>query len=59
MLDKKLIWKQVLESIKVSVSPANFTTWFAQTHLVKLEKNNGRYIAEVGFNSSFVKITLE
>lgn len=59
MLDKDIIWKQVLESIKISVSPANFTTWFAQTHLSNLIQNNDRYVAEIGCHSSFVKSTLE
>jgi chromosomal replication initiator protein len=58
-MDTKMIWRQVLESIKVGVSPANFTTWFAQTHLAKLTQNDGRYLAEIGCHSSFIKSTLE
>jgi chromosomal replication initiator protein len=56
---EKQNWKNVLESLKVSVSSAIFTTWFAQTHLVSLKENEGRYIAEVGCASSFVKSTIE
>jgi len=59
MDDKTSIWHEVLESIKVSVSSANFTTWFAQTHLSDLKKQGERYIAEIGCNSSFVKSTIE
>ena len=53
------IWREVLESAKVSVSPAIFSTWFSQTHLTKLQKVNNRYIAHVGCSSSFVKTTVE
>lgn len=58
-LDTKKIWRDVLESIKISVSPANFTTWFKQTHLSSLKKENGRFSVEVGCASSFVKNTIE
>ena len=57
--DKKRVWREVLESIRVSVSQANFSTWFSQTHLSTLKKNGGRYIAEVGCRSGFVKNTIE
>ncbi len=36
MVDKKTIWHETLESIKVSVSPAIFGTWFSQTHLAEI-----------------------
>lgn len=59
-LNKNTVWKEVLESTKVTVSPAIFSTWFSQTHLSKLEKiNNKRYVAQVGCSSSFVKTTIE
>src|SRR3989344_9068167 len=57
--DITVVWHEVLESIKVSISPANYTTWFAQTHLSELKKERDRFIAEVGCNSAFVKTTLE
>jgi chromosomal replication initiator protein len=57
--DTANLWHEILESIKVSISPANFTTWFAQTHLSELKKDKNRFIAEVGCNSAFVKNTLE
>jgi chromosomal replication initiator protein len=53
------VWHEVLESIKVSVSAANFSTWFNQTHLLTLKKGGNRYTAEVGCTSSFVKSTIE
>ena len=59
MLDKKTIWKSVLESIKVSVSDAIFSTWFSQTHLDTLEKVDERFVAEIGCPSTFIKTTIE
>lgn len=58
-INKTQIWKDSLESIKVSVSPAIFSTWFSQTHLANLKKSGGRYVAKVGCSSSFVKSTIE
>ena len=59
MHDKQQIWYEVLESVNVSVSSATFRTWFAQTHLASLEENSGRFIAEIGCSSIFVKNTIE
>jgi chromosomal replication initiator protein len=53
------IWKDSLEIMKVSVSPAIYTTWFSQTHLAKLETTNEKAIAEVGCPTSFAKNTIE
>jgi len=59
-LDKKRVWEEVLESIKITVSGANFSTWFTQTQIVELNKtDSGRSIIEIGCGSSFVKNTLE
>lgn len=58
-IDQKVVWHNVLESIKVSVSPAIFKTWFSQTHLASVDKSTDRIIATVGCNSSFVKTTIE
>lgn len=48
-----------MESIKVSVSPAIFSTWFSQTHLSSLVKAKDRFSAEVGCTSPFIKGTIE
>lgn len=58
-LNKNDVWNDVLESIKVSVSPAIFSTWFSQTHLDSLKKNRDRYTVNIGCSSSFVKTTIE
>ena len=57
--DKKVVWNEVLESIKVSVSDAIFSTWFSQTHLASLEKAGVRFVCEIGCPSPFAKTTLE
>lgn len=58
-VNKTQIWKDSMESIKVSVSPAIFSTWFSQTHLSSINRKEGRYIAKIGCSSSFVKSTIE
>lgn len=57
--NKTQIWNDSMESIKVSVSPAIFKTWFTQTHLSSLSKKEGRYAAKIGCSSNFVKSTIE
>lgn len=56
---KNTIWHGCLESLKVSVSSAIFTTWFSQTHLANVQKTNKRYLAEIGCPSPFIKTTME
>lgn len=53
------LWNECLEGIRVSVSPAIFSTWFTQTHIVSVKRASGRTIVEIGCNSSFVKATIE
>src|SRR3990170_4684234 len=59
MEENKKLWRDVLESVRVSVSPAIFSTWFSQTHLVELSKQKKRHAVSVGCSSSFVKTTIE
>ena len=59
ILNKKNIWNDCLENIKISVSPAIFSTWFSNTHLTKLDKEGERISAEIACPSSFVKATIE
>ena len=58
-LNKKNIWNDCLENIKISVSPAIFSTWFSNTHLTKLDRESERISAEIACPSSFVKATIE
>ena len=48
-----------MEIIKVSVSPAIFSTWFSQTHLSSTRDIGERVVAEVGCPTSFTKNTIE
>jgi len=58
-MDKEATWKRILEGIKVSVSPAIFSTWFSQTHIVNIKKEKESFSVEIGCPSSFIKNTLE
>jgi chromosomal replication initiator protein len=58
-IDTKTLWSEIAESLKVSVSPAIYSTWFSQTRLSSLKKVDNRYLAEIGCSSSFVKSTIE
>src|SRR5581483_6486515 len=58
--DKKQIWHDVLESVKVSVSAPIFTTWISKTSLQSLKKvGDTRYLAEIACSSYFVKTTIQ
>ncbi|MBI4153619.1 chromosomal replication initiator protein DnaA [Candidatus Woesebacteria bacterium] len=59
MVDKSSLWKDVLEVLKLSVSPAIFSTWFSQTHLDNIDDGGERSTVHVGCSSSFVKTTIE
>lgn len=56
---KEQIWQDCLGNIKVSVSPAIFSTWFSQTHITNLNQKGDRILVEIGCPSSFVKNTIE
>lgn len=58
-IDKNDVWNDALGSLKVSVSSAIFSTWFSQTHIEEVVPTNGRFLVEIGCNSSFVKNTVE
>jgi chromosomal replication initiator protein len=58
-MDPKTSWKDTLEIVKVSVSPAIFSTWFSQTHIASVKDTGDRVLVEVGCSSSFVKSTIE
>ncbi len=58
-MNNEQVWKDSLEIIKVTVSPAIFSTWFSQTHLASLEDLSERAIIQVGCPTSFAKNTIE
>ena len=53
------VWHDALEIIKISVSPAIFSTWFSKTHISKLDEVGDRVIVEIGCSTSFAKNTIE
>lgn len=57
--DLKTYWKDTLEIVKVSVSPAIFSTWFSKTHISSLVEAGERVAVEVGCPTSFAKNTIE
>ncbi len=59
-MDKKQIWHDVLESVKVSVSTGIFKTWISQTELGSLKKvADNRYLADISCASYFVKTQIQ
>ncbi len=53
------IWHDTLEIVKISVSPAIFSTWFSQTHVSKIDEVGERVVVEIGCPTSFAKNTIE
>ena len=58
-MDNSEIWHDVLETIKVSVSSAIYSTWFSKTHISSLVEIGERSIIEVGCPTAFTKNTIE
>lgn len=59
-MDTEKTWKDVLATIQVSVSAANFSTWFAQTFVTSTKKiSAGRQLVEIACPSSFIADTIE
>ncbi len=58
-MDNNQIWKDSLEIVKVSVSPAIFSTWFSQSHLSSIKEVGERMAVEIGCPTSFAKNTIE
>ncbi len=51
LLDTKKVWENALVDIELSVSRANFSTWFKGTHIIKIEEGT----VYVGVPSQFYK----
>lgn len=49
--EPKQLWQDALNEIEMSVSPANFSTWFKQTYIIKEEDG----IVYLGVPNTFVK----
>ncbi len=51
MQDPKELWEQMLTQVELSVSPANFNTWFKESSIVKVDDG----IITIGVPSQFFK----
>lgn len=51
LLDTKKVWENALVDIELSVSRANFSTWFKGTHVIKIEDG----VVYIGVPSQFYK----
>ncbi|MBI2007098.1 MAG: chromosomal replication initiator protein DnaA [Candidatus Blackburnbacteria bacterium] len=59
-MEEKKLWKDVLSLIRLSVSGANFSTWFTQTFITSTRRTeDGRQLVEIGCPSSFAADALE
>jgi len=59
-MDKNKVWSIVLANLKLTLSSANFATWFPLTFLIQLKEiDQEREIAEIGCPSIFVSNTIE
>ena len=59
-MDKNKAWNIVLANLKLTLSSANFATWFPLTFLIQLKEiDQEREIAEIGCPSIFVSNTIE
>ncbi len=51
LLDTRKVWENALVDIELSVSRANFSTWFKGTHIIKIEDG----VVYIGVPSQFYK----
>lgn len=58
-MDTKTVWKDALEIIKISVSSANFQSWFPQTYITSIKDVGERNVIEIGCPTAFSKNTIE
>ncbi|MCX6725740.1 MAG: chromosomal replication initiator protein DnaA [Candidatus Shapirobacteria bacterium] len=59
-MDKEKIWSNVLENLKLTLSSANFATWFNRTFITEIKEiDEIRQITEIGCPSSFISSTVE
>jgi len=59
-MDKDKLWQTVLENLKLSLSSANFATWFPQTFINKIkEVDKNHQIIEIASPSAFISDTIE
>lgn len=58
-MEKQDLWKIVLEELRLSLSAANFNTWFSGSDLVGFKNSGEGVVVVIGFPSAFLKETAE
>lgn len=59
-MDKNKTWNIVLENLKLTLSSANFATWFPFTFIIQFKEiDQERQITEIGCPSIFISNTIE
>ncbi|MBI2590365.1 MAG: chromosomal replication initiator protein DnaA [Candidatus Blackburnbacteria bacterium] len=59
-MEQDQVWKNVLSTLKLSLSQANFQTWFSSTFIVSIKKiSDIRQAIEIGCSSSFIADGIE
>ncbi|MCJ7792754.1 MAG: chromosomal replication initiator protein DnaA [Candidatus Marinimicrobia bacterium] len=59
-MDKDKLWQTVLENLKLTLSSANFGTWFPQTFINQIKPVDQKHqIVEIATPSTFIKDTIE
>lgn len=59
-MDKTTLWHTCLETLRINLSPANFSTWFTQTFILKIQDIDKQHqIVEIACPSSFIRDTIE
>jgi chromosomal replication initiator protein len=59
-MDKDKLWQIVLENLKLTLSSANFATWFPLTFINQIKiVDKSHQIVEIATSSTFIKDTIE
>ncbi|MBU1127023.1 MAG: chromosomal replication initiator protein DnaA [Patescibacteria group bacterium] len=59
-MENEKLWKNILENLKLTISSANFSTWFASTFINNIKTiDENRQIVEIASSSSFISETIE
>lgn len=58
-MNSQEIWKDTLEIVKITVSPAIYTTWFSQSFINNIDDLGERMVIEIGCPTSFAKNQIE
>ncbi len=58
-MNKQKLWKIILEELKLSLSTANFNTWFKESRLVGFKNSGKKAMVRIGLANAFLKETVE